>query len=436
MKKTTLLFAYLLCLTLSAWAQTRTYIAGADISWLTEMEQAGRSFYANASMTDAVEGTQLMKDLGMHAIRLRVWVDPTNTTDGYCTEAAYDKAHAYCDKADVVLKAQRAEALGMDLLIDFHYSDSWADPSRQYIPYAWRNYTFQQMLQAVTDHTTEVLQALRDAGVTRVKWVQIGNETRDGMLYMVKNGTSKSQNGGNASSTPAQFAQLISAGHDAVKAVYPDAITMIHHDMSHSWNNLNWLLNILKTNNARYDMVGLSLYPDIAWDGSTQLSASVAISRAFENVGKIYSNYQKESMIVEVGVTMDQSGKSSAANSTTTTGANNLSSILQKLQQSEHCQGIFYWEPMAWWWNSYARGAFNVGDYDSAWNVTKMYPNAIFDTFSQSAVNAIDEVHPDADPVGAQRQKPGIPYDLQGRPLGASLTRGISIEGGRKVIKH
>lgn len=125
--------------------ETVTFAKGADISWVTEMEKSGMKFYnANGKQTDCFE---LMKELGMNAIRLRVWVNPT---DGYC------------NKTDVVAKALRAKALGLELMIDFHYSDSWADPGKQNIPNAWKNYNLAKMKAAVADHTKEVLQALKD----------------------------------------------------------------------------------------------------------------------------------------------------------------------------------------------------------------------------------------------------------------------------------
>ena len=121
-------------------AKETAFYKGADISWVTEMEAKGYSF-ANAR-GEARECTALMKELGLQAIRLRVWVNPQ---DGFCgTE-------------DVVKKALRAQKLGMDVLIDFHYSDSWADPSKQYIPAAWKNHTYAQILADVKQHTTGVL---------------------------------------------------------------------------------------------------------------------------------------------------------------------------------------------------------------------------------------------------------------------------------------
>ena len=108
---------------------------GADISWVTEMEKDGIRFY-NAEGKET-ECTALLKELGFDAIRLRVWVDPEG---------------GWCGKEDVLVKARRAHALGMHIMIDFHYSDSWADPSKQNVPVAWKDFNFTQMSQAVNPY--------------------------------------------------------------------------------------------------------------------------------------------------------------------------------------------------------------------------------------------------------------------------------------------
>ena len=95
------------------------FAKGADVSWLTQMEQEGCRFYT--AQGQEMECMALLKSLGVNAIRLRVWVDPK---DGWC------------GKEDVVAKARRAKALGMKVMIDFHYSDSWADPGKQNKPAA------------------------------------------------------------------------------------------------------------------------------------------------------------------------------------------------------------------------------------------------------------------------------------------------------------
>lgn len=120
------------------------FVRGADVSWLTEMEANGRKFYdAHGKERECMS---LLRELGMNAIRLRVWVNPV---DGWCNQA------------DVVAKAWRAHNLGYRLMIDFHYSDTWADPGNQTKPAAWEDYSFDELRQAVANHTTEVLTTLK-----------------------------------------------------------------------------------------------------------------------------------------------------------------------------------------------------------------------------------------------------------------------------------
>ena len=177
------------------------FAKGADVSWLTEMEKDGVKFYNQNGK--ATECMKLLREEGTNSIRLRVWVNPEG---------------GWCGKDDVIAKAWRAQQLGFRLMIDFHYSDTWADPGNQKVPAAWQGYTAEQMKQAVADHTKDVLKALKDRGVTNVEWVQVGNETRDGMLWNSDEAVTAQ-----VSKNAANFAAYINAGYDAVKEVYPNA---------------------------------------------------------------------------------------------------------------------------------------------------------------------------------------------------------------------
>lgn len=166
-------------------------VKGADVSWLTQMEKSGYKFYNDS-------GTQqdlfpILKAHGMNAVRLRVWVNPSA---------------GWSNITDVVAKAKRAKAAGFDVMIDFHYSDTWADPAHQAKPAAWSSYTFDQLMSNVYWHTYNSLTTLKNAGITP-KWVQVGNETNNGMLW----------SDGKASVNMKNFAWLINSGYDAVKAV-------------------------------------------------------------------------------------------------------------------------------------------------------------------------------------------------------------------------
>ena len=136
-----------LCMPLAA----QDFAIGADISWATEQEQKGEKLFDWQGKER--ECTALMKSMGMNAVRLRVWVDPSRHGN-------------WCNKEDVLVKALRAKALGMDIMIDFHYSDWWADPAKQNIPKAWEKMSYKAMLKALRAHTIEVLTLLKDNGVS------------------------------------------------------------------------------------------------------------------------------------------------------------------------------------------------------------------------------------------------------------------------------
>jgi arabinogalactan endo-1,4-beta-galactosidase len=290
---------------------------GADISWLSEMEAAGIKFYnSTGTQQDCI---QILKDFGMNAIRLRVWVNPAN---------------GWNNSADVVNKAVRAKNAGMKLMIDFHYSDSWADPGKQTKPAAWASQDINALKQSVSTHTTSVLQALKTNGVTPA-WVQVGNETNDGMLWPE----------GKASTNMANFAQLVTAGYDAVKAVDASIKVIVH--VSNGYNNtlFRWMFDGLKANNAKWDVIGMSLYP-------TSANWQTYNAQCLANMNDMVSRYGSEVMICEVGMPMSEAA---AANLF-------IADLLTKTASvtGNKGLGVFYWEPQAYnSWQGYKLGAFD-----------------------------------------------------------------------------
>jgi len=207
------------------------FAKGADISWLTEMEAGGYKFYSR----DGVQKDcyQAMKDLGMNSIRLRAWVHPT---DGWC------------NTADVVAKAKRAKAAGMRIMIDFHYSDWWADPGKQNKPAAWSALNFSDLKNALANYTKHVMDTLKANGIIP-EWVQVGNETNDGMLW----------EDGRASKTMGNFASLVNAGYDAVKSVSDTTKVIVHISNGYDNNLFRWMFDGLK-NNAPNGILSVCLY--------------------------------------------------------------------------------------------------------------------------------------------------------------------------------
>ena len=145
---------------------------------------------------------EILKGLGINALRFRVWVNPSG---------------GYCGKKDVAYMAHRADSMGFKVMLDFHCSDTWADPGHQAKPAAWANDSFPQLLTDLYNHVYGVVDTLKSLGVIPA-WVQIGNETNDGMLWP----------DGRASTHMSNFAALIKSGYNAVKAVDSSIQVIVH----------------------------------------------------------------------------------------------------------------------------------------------------------------------------------------------------------------
>ncbi|MBN9303346.1 MULTISPECIES: glycoside hydrolase family 53 protein [Dysgonomonas] len=320
------------------------FAKGADVSWLTEMEKVGNKFYN--SLGHETECMTLLRDLGMNSIRLRVWVNPV---DGWC------------NKSDVLVKAWRAKLLGMRVMIDFHYSDTWADPSKQNIPAAWEEFSFEELKTAVSDHTKEVLNALKEKDITP-EWVQVGNEISNGFLWEM----------GQADKNPVQYAGLFAAGYEAAKSVFPETIVIVHLDSGSDNNLYNWNLDILKNNGAKWDMIGMSLYPYWARVNGQETSSEKVITDCIENIKKVSTKYDCDVMIVETGMECaDDDGKLVSA-TVLDEGKTMLSRIIKECKENTNgrCKGVFYWEPQCKP-SKYRLGAFTEDGY----------PTVIMDAF-------------------------------------------------------
>ena len=248
-----------------------SFAKGADISWTTKMESEGLLFYNKSGSKR--ECTALMKELGMNTIRLRVWVSP---------------ADGWNNKADVLVKAKRAQSFGMRLMINFHYSDTWADPANQAVPSQWAGYDLAQLKTAMADHTKDVLSTLKTAGID-VEWVQVGNETAMGMMHPVGKYDNDPQN--------ANYAELTTAGYEAVKSVYPNASVIVHLDSGENPYRYTYIFDYLTQHGAKYDMIGMSLYPSTS-DWESKAKACI------DNIKAVGAKYGKPVMICEVGMSV------------------------------------------------------------------------------------------------------------------------------------
>lgn len=237
------------------------------------------------------------------------------------------------------------------MMIDFHYSDSWADPSKQNVPVAWKDFNFTQMSQAVKDHTHEVLKALKDEGID-VEWVQVGNEVNQGMLWPL--GKVSGQSTG-------MFTHFLNAGYDAVKQVYPKAMVILHVSNGYDAALFDWFFSLMRDNGAKYDVIGMSLYPSW-WENGGWNDWKVPVNAAVANIKSLISKYKKPIIICETGAPVYYPEVSRQA----------YSYILEQTTKIEDCHGIFCWEPQtdgvwkpasyaALGWGAYDKGAFKNG---------------------------------------------------------------------------
>ncbi|WP_423840412.1 arabinogalactan endo-1,4-beta-galactosidase [Vibrio mytili] len=304
---------------LVASTHSNAFVKGADISWITQMEDNGYEFYNDWGYRQDV--LSILRDHGMNAVRLRIWVNPS---DGY-----------YSSLDDVIVKAQWAKDANMDVMIDFHYSDTWADPGNQWKPAAWQQLSFEDLMGQVWSYTRDSLNSLKAAGITP-KWIQVGNETNNGMLW----------NEGMASSNMRNYAWLFNSGRNAAKEVFPDAKVIVHLANCHDNANFRWILDGLQSNSAWWDVIGASSYPKNA----TGLTWQEANNQCLSNLNDLVDRYGTEVMITEIGVPWDEPQAKTI-----------VADMIQKVRRVNQNKGIgiFYWEPQAYSWQGYTLGAWD-----------------------------------------------------------------------------
>lgn len=251
------------------------FVKGMDLSTLLELERCGAKYYDNGEERDLLA---IMKSYDVDTIRIRLWNDPWSETGESYGAGENDL------KTSLEI-AKRVTAAGFGMLLNFHYSDFWADPGKQIKPKAWADYGVKELEQAVYDYTLESMQTFLDAGVN-ITMVQVGNELSNGLLWP----EGKVPNYDN-------IATFVNAGIRAVRKADAAIPVMIHLD--NGGNNAlyrEWFDNFTKRGED-FEIIGLSYYP--FWHGSLQMLN--------DNMNDIAERYGKDLVIAEVsmGYTME-----------------------------------------------------------------------------------------------------------------------------------
>lgn len=251
------------------------FIKGMDLSTLIELEQCGAKYYDNGKEEDLLS---IFKKYDVDTIRIRLWNDP------YSPEGEPYGAGTN-DLATSIEIGKRVTKAGFGVLLNFHYSDFWADPGKQIKPKAWADYNVEQLERAVYDFTLESLRAFQEAGVN-ITMIQVGNELSNGLLWP----EGKVPNYDN-------IARFVSAGIRAVRALDEEVPIMLHLD--NGGNNAlyrEWFDNYVQRGED-FQIIGLSYYP--FWHGSLQALE--------DNMNDIAVRYHKDLVVAEVsmGYTME-----------------------------------------------------------------------------------------------------------------------------------
>ncbi|MBR1741545.1 MAG: glycosyl hydrolase 53 family protein [Lachnospiraceae bacterium] len=311
------------------------FIKGMDVSTLLEEEACGARYFDGGEEGELLA---ILKRYGCNSVRLRLWNDPYGE-DG----APYGAGTNDLEK--LITLSKRVKAQGMSILLDFHYSDFWADPGKQTVPKAWRGFSVSEMEKAVYDYTAMVMECLMKEGVSP-DFVQVGNEITNGLLW--------------PSGKKPEFeniAKYVSAGIRAVREADKNAQIMIHLDNG-GFNSMyrEWFDEYIKRG-EEFDIIGMSYYP--AWHGT--------LGDLTYNMNDMAKRYGKKICIAEVssGFTMEDYKEYEKLPDDERKGIAIKPEILEKLEypmtkegQSDFMQdvmsriakveggmGFYYWEP-------------------------------------------------------------------------------------------
>lgn len=413
------LMTMMLAAAVSLGCQASQHYVGGDISLLPEYEKAG-AIYKDRSGKPIAELLPWLREQGMNAMRVRLFVNP----DKYKAQHQNDQGdtkydpNACQDLEYIRPLCKRIVDDGFDLMLDFHYSDTWADPAKQWTPIDWQGLSDEQLYQKIYDYTKEVLLTLKADGVTPA-FIQPGNEITYGMLWGPVGTSNPKKTLSNSSANWDRFATLLKQAIKACNEVCPEAKIILHTERIPSTSVLSNFYTQMKNRGVPYDIIGLSYYPYFHGDLSV-------LTKALDMLQQNFSD--KNIMIVETGYSykwavpgsnFDFSNKWSYSDAGQASFAHQLVALLEKYPAVD---GLF------WWWMEY--NAF--GTTLSGW-----YNAPLFDSTTGKVTLALKEICSFAtsgiNDVEADSSAPTQWYNLQGMPVDKPTTPGIYVTRGKKV---
>ena len=343
---------------------SKSAIRGMDISSYDALEQAGVKFYGDNGYQLPL--MKILADHGINYIRLRIWNDPSK-------QVSWGWGGGDCDEAHELAIAKEAAQYGINVMIDFHYSDWWSDPGTQAIPVAWKGENHQQLCDSMTKWTEKVLTDFKNAGA-HVGMVQIGNEITNGFMDVFK-----SRNDGGTYKDVwdnAQDAQklcdYLNAGAKGVRTVDPNALIAVHIETPKA-DKYEDIMNVLQAHNVDYDVLGSSFYP--YWQGLDKQSDFNDLKQC-EQLAKEHGKYFAVLETAWPFTLEDSDGcKNNIGPSDTNISklypispqgqADELEDVYSTVMSDDNGLGAFYWEPA---WIAVKAGTDNWNNYNSPAN--------------------------------------------------------------------
>lgn len=391
--------------------------AGGDISLLPEYEAKG-AIYKDTNGEPIADLLPYLRKEGMNAMRVRLFVNPKD----YKGDDADPNA---CQDLEYIIPlCKRIKAAGFELLLDFHYSDTWADPAKQWTPEAWKNLSDDQLYEKIYSYTKETLLTLKEEGIVP-DFIQPGNEISFGMLWGGY-GTPESQLKKTFIGNAANWQRLGKLLNNAIMACHeicPDAKIVIHTERVGDVAVQNNFYNQMKDLKVDYDMIGLSYYPYFHGNMKVLSSALDALTEKFPD---------KDIMIVETGFPYkwEVPGTSQKVDYAYSEAGQDqfAKDLVTTIEKYEKVDGLF------WWWLEY--NAFNT-------DLSGWYNAPLFDSTTGKVTPALKTIcsfatgSSDVDITENEKAKDDssdVWYDLNGNKVD-NPEKGLYISTGKKIIK-
>ena len=374
-------FLLLIMLSASATTFAQKYVGG-DISMLTKYEDVGVAYKDKDGK--AVQPLTFFKEQGLNAMRVRLFVDPSLDNDkAVCQDLEYVKA-----------LGKRIKEAGHKFMLDFHYSDTWADPGKQWTPDAWQTLNDEALATKVYEYTKSCLEELKAAGA-EPDLIQTGNEISFGMLWGVAGTTANRCYIDSPDANWNRFFSLLRKAGAACREICPDAKIIIHSERVPEKNVLIDYFDRIKTASIDYDIIGLSYYPAYHRDLATLEGALKALED---------KNYGKDIMIVETGYSYAWALDGTTFDYTATypyteEGQRQFTAdLITMLNKHESVKGLFWWWPedngnkgvTDKWWNAAIYNHDTGKPYAAFYELKNFLPNG--DANDDGKVNVTDIV--------------------------------------------